>query len=40
MVSTDLDFVDKLVTLQMNEKCIAHVQKFKYKGNINLINYS
>ena len=28
VVRTDPDFVDKLVTLRMNEKCLAHVQKF------------
>lgn len=37
VVSTDPDFVDKLVTLRMNEKFMAHVQKFKYKGKTNLI---
>ena len=37
MVRTDPDFVDKLVTLQRNEKFMAHVQNFKYKGKTNLI---
>ena len=37
VVSTDPDFVDKLVTLRMNEKFMAHVLKFKYKGKTNLI---
>ena len=39
VVRTDPDFVDKLLTLQMNGKFMAHVQKFfKYKGKINLIS--
>ena len=37
VVRTDPDFVDKLVTLRIDEKFMAHVQKFKYKGKINLI---
>ena len=37
VVSTDPDFVDILVTLRMNEKFMAHVQKFKYKGKTHLI---
>ena len=37
VVRTDPDFIDKLVTLRMNEKFMAHVQKFKYKGKTNLI---
>ena len=31
VVKADPDFVNKVVTLQMNEKFMAHVQKFKYK---------